>query len=175
MTVPAQPYALSPGAGEAQWFFGSLVTLKATGNHTDGRFTLTEFVNPAGFASPRHVHHDEHEAFYILEGTAEVHCGEEVFRVAPGSFVLLPSGIPHWHRVSSDAPMRSLVLTTGQFERYVAACGQPAQAHELPPPTAPDMDRVAAAGERFRIDVLGPPPATPQMPEEPQRLHVHAP
>ena len=171
----AQPYALSPGDGEAHWFFGNLVTFKAAGEHTDGRFALTEFVNPAGFASPLHVHHDEHEAFYILEGTAEVHCGEEVFRVAPGSFVLLPSGIPHWHQVSSDAPMRSLVLTTGQFERYVAACGQPAQAHELPPPTAPDMDRVAAAGERFRIDVLGPPPATPQLPEEPQRLHVHAP
>jgi hypothetical protein len=37
------------------------------------------------------------------------------------------------------------------------------------------MDRVAAAGERFRIDVLGPPPATPQLPEESQRLQVHAP
>lgn len=58
-----------------------------------------------------------------------------------------------WHRVSSGAPMRSLVLTTAQFEQYVAACGEPAQARELPS-AAPDMGRTAAAGERFRIDVL---------------------
>jgi quercetin dioxygenase-like cupin family protein len=47
-----------------------------------------------------------------------------VFNIAPGSFVLLPRGIPHWLRVNSDAPMRSLVMTTGQFERYVIASGE---------------------------------------------------
>ena len=159
----ARPYALDPGGGDAHWFFGNLVTVKAAGEHTDSRFALTEFVNPAGSASPRHVHHDEHEAFYILEGSAEVHCGDEVFHVAPGSFVLLPRGIPHWLRVSPDAPMRSLVMTTGQFEQYVIACGEPAQARQLPPPGPPDMDRAAAAGGRFRIEVLGPPPAAPRL------------
>jgi quercetin dioxygenase-like cupin family protein len=162
MLAQARPYALDPGAGEAHWFFGCLVTLKAAGEQTSGRFALTEFVNPAGFASPLHVHHDEHEAFYILEGTAQVHCGDEAFSVAPGSFVLLPKGIPHWHQVSPDAPMRSLVMTTGQFDQYVITCGEPAQARELLPPGTPDMGRAAAAGERFRIDVLGPPPATPR-------------
>jgi hypothetical protein len=107
-------------------------------------------------------------------GTAEVHCGNEVFRVAPGSFVLLPSGIPHWHQVSPDAPMRSLVMTTGHFEQYVAACGEPAQARELPPPTTPDMGPAAAAGERFRIEVLGPAPAVPRPQDQPQPLPVHA-
>jgi hypothetical protein len=47
-------------------------------------------------------------------------------------------------------------MTIGQFECYVAACGEPAQARELPPPATPDMGH-AAAGERFRIEVLGPP------------------
>src|SRR6266536_5253313 len=94
-------------------------TTRAPAEHTASRFALTEFVNPAGFASPLHVHHDEHEAFYILEGRAQVHCGDEVFNVAPGSFVLLPRGIPHWHQVSSDAPLRSLVMTNDRAIRAV--------------------------------------------------------
>jgi quercetin dioxygenase-like cupin family protein len=163
MSAPSKPYALGPGGGQAHWFFGNLVTHKAAGEDTDGRFALTEFVNPAGSATPVHVHHDEHEALYVLEGTVEAHCGDEVFHLAPGGFVLMPRGIPHWLRVSSDVPMRSLVLTTGQFEQYVAACGDPALARELPPPMAPDLGRFAAA-ERFRIEVLGPPPGMPGLP-----------
>jgi hypothetical protein len=58
-------------------------------------------------------------------------------------------------------PLRCLVLTTGQFEQYVAACGEPARRPELPPPGPPDLDRVSAAGDRFRIQILGPPPTPP--------------
>ena len=161
MRTEPKPYALDAGEGTAHWFFGSLVTVKAASEETDGRFALTEFVNPPAFASPLHVHHDEHEAFYVLEGRAEVHCGDESFNVGPGSFVMLPKGIPHWHQVGAEMPLRSLVLTTGQFELYVAACGERARTPQLPPPGPPDLDRVSAAGERFRIETLGPPPTSP--------------
>jgi hypothetical protein len=73
--------------------------------------------------------------------------------------VLLPKGVPHWLRVISDAPVRSLVLTTpAQFERFVAEAGERALARELPPPGPPDTARAARAGERFHIETLGPPP-----------------
>ena len=161
MRTEPKPYALDAGEGTAHWFFGSLVTVKAASEETDGGYALTEFVNPPAFASPLHVHHDEHEAFYVLEGRAEVHCGDESFNVGPGSFVMLPKGIPHWHQVGAEMPLRSLVLTTGQFDQYVAACGEPAPRPELPPPGSPDLDRVSAAGARFSIEVLEPPPTSP--------------
>ncbi len=161
MPIEVRPYALDAGAGDAHWFFGNLVTVKVASEDTDRRFALTEFINPAGSASPLHVHHDEHEAFYILDGRVQIHCGNETFAAGPGSFVMLPKGIPHWHQVDVEAPLRSLILTTGHFDQYVAACGEPAQARELPPPSAPDMTRVATAGHRFRIEVLGPPPTSP--------------
>ena len=69
MRTEPKPYALDAGEGTAHWFFGSLVTVKAASEDTGGRFALTEFVNPPSFASPLHVHHDEHEAFYVLEGS----------------------------------------------------------------------------------------------------------
>lgn len=162
MSNGSPAYALGPDQDEALWFFGNLVTVKAGTDDTRGSYTLTEWRNPPGFASPVHVHHTEDEAIYILDGRAEFHCGEQVFAAGPGTFVLLPKGVPHWLQVTTDAPCRSLVLTTpAQFERFMAEAGEPAPARELPPPGPPDMARAARAGERFHIDTLGPPPTAP--------------
>jgi quercetin dioxygenase-like cupin family protein len=158
----SRAYAIGPNEGEALWFFSNLVTVKAGSNDTGGSYTLTEFLNPPGFASPVHVHHTEDEAIYILDGRAEFHCGKRVFAAGPGTFVLLPKGVPHWLQVTTDAPCRSLVLTSpAQFEGFVAEAGEPALTRELPPAGPPDMARAARAGERFRIETLGPPPTAP--------------
>jgi hypothetical protein len=72
--------------------------------------------------------------------------------------------VPHWFQVAADAPLRCLQLTSpARFERYAADVGQPAPERLLPPPGrgAPDPARVAAAGERFGIRLLGPPPTLP--------------
>jgi uncharacterized cupin superfamily protein len=51
-------------------FFGARTVWRSVGDTTDGRFCLLEATNmPPGLASPYHVHHNEDEAFYILEGT----------------------------------------------------------------------------------------------------------
>ncbi len=56
-------------------FFGSPTALHATGETTDGRFCLLEAVTmPAGLASPYHTHHNEDEAFYVLDGHVRVVC-----------------------------------------------------------------------------------------------------
>lgn len=49
--VQGRPYMLSATEGDAWWFLGNLVTVKATGAQTRGRLTVVEFVNPR--ASPR--------------------------------------------------------------------------------------------------------------------------
>jgi quercetin dioxygenase-like cupin family protein len=56
---------------------------------------------PAGFGPPPHLHHREDEAFYVLEGQMTVTCGEQTWTATPGSFVLLPRGIPHAFTVAA--------------------------------------------------------------------------
>jgi hypothetical protein len=98
----------------------------------------------------------------ILDGRAEFHCGERGSRAGSGTSMLLPKGVPHWLQVTTDAPCRSLVLTSpAQFEGFVAEAGEPALTRELPPAGPPDVARAARAGERFRIETLGPPPTAP--------------
>jgi len=46
------------------WFFGGLTTIKAAGDGT----MVTEQTAPRGSGSPLHVHHNEDEWFYVLEG-----------------------------------------------------------------------------------------------------------
>src|SRR3954470_1716200 len=108
----ARPYLCRDGEGEALWFLGSLVTVKAGGADTAGRLTVVEFVNPPGFAPPLHRHLEEDEMFYVLSGSAQFRCDGEVLSAGPGDFVLLPARLPHTFIVGADEPLRTLQITT---------------------------------------------------------------
>ncbi len=154
-----RPYVRRDGEGEALWFLGSLVTVKATGTETGGRLTVVEFVNPPGFAPPLHRHLEEDESFYVLSGTAEFRCDGEVFSAGPGDFVLLPSRLPHTFIVGAGEPLRTLQITTPSgFGQFAAEVGEPAAARRLPDPGPIDPAALGHAAARHAIELLGPPP-----------------
>lgn len=158
--VPVRPYVRRQDDGEALWFLGSLVTVKATGAQTRGRLTVVEFVNPSGFAPPLHRHQDEDEMFFVLSGHAEFRCGADVLIAGPGDFVLLPVGLPHTFLVGADEPLRTLQITTpAGFDSFAAAVGEPARERRLPAPEPEPIDAAALGhiAARHGIEILGPP------------------
>lgn len=159
-SVAPRPYLLGDGEGQALWFLGNLVTVKAGGTATQGRLTVVEFVNPAGFAPPLHRHRDEDELFYVLSGTASFRCDGEELRAGPGDFVVLPAGLPHTFIVGPKEPLRVLQITTpAGFESFAAEAGEPAQQPRLPDPGPVDAGALASIGARYGIEILGPPPS----------------
>ena len=95
-----------------------------------------------------HVHHDEHEAFYVLEGELDVACGDERYRAPAGSFTFLPRGVAHTFRVVGDAPARLLTFgLPGGMEGFFRDAGRSADGPGLPP-VAPVGHRAAQARER---------------------------
>jgi mannose-6-phosphate isomerase-like protein (cupin superfamily) len=143
-------YFLGPDDGDAYWFLGTLMTVKAGEAQTGGAFTLIEQEAPAGFSPPPHVHLAEDEAFYILDGALRVTCGDQTWDAPAGSFVFLPRRVPHTLVVTGDRPARLLQITApSQFERFVAEIGEPAPRAELPPPSQPDMARLRAAMVKY--------------------------
>lgn len=157
--APVRPYLRREDEGEALWFLGNLVTLKATGVSTRRRLTVAEFVNPAGFAPPLHRHLEEDEMFYVLSGTAEFRCDGELLQAGPGDFVLLPVGLPHTFVVGAAEPLRVLQITTPSgFEDFAAAAGEPARQRRLPDPAPIDPAALGHAAARHAIELLGPPP-----------------
>lgn len=158
-TSAANPFVLGPGEGDALWFLGNLVTLKATGAHTRGKLTVAEFLNPPGFAPPLHRHLEEDEMFYVLSGTAEFRCQGQVLPARPGDFVLLPVGLPHTFLVGPDEPLRVLQITTPSgFESFARTAGEPATQRRLPDPGPIDPAALGHAAAQHSIELLGPPP-----------------
>jgi quercetin dioxygenase-like cupin family protein len=155
--TPPTGYTLTPDQGDALWFLGTRMTVKAAGDVTRGVVTFIECECPAGFAPPPHIHHGEDEMFYLVDGLLEVTCGESTWSLEPGGFAFLPKGTPHWFAVSDDGPARMLQLTTpSQFEHFAAESGAPATTPGLPEPAEPDVERLMAAASRYQIEILPP-------------------
>lgn len=153
--TPFTPIAQQPDAGEHLWFFGGLLTIKAAGDD----MLVTEQTAPRGAGSPLHVHHNEDEFFYVLEGELTVWVDGKTHVVPAGGFVLGPRDTPHTFTVNSDQARFLLVTQPGAFAGFVRALAEPAPGPELPPgpPTPPDMELVMKTAAEYGLEILGPP------------------
>jgi quercetin dioxygenase-like cupin family protein len=155
----AKPIALQPGQGEARWFLGFLVTIKASRETTDGTVSVMDHYGVQGLGSPLHVHHNEDEWFYVTEGELTVWIGGDVIKAPAGSFVFGPRGIPHTFLISSAEARFLLVTEPAGLDDFVRELSEPADALTLPPaatqPPAPEVMMAAAA--KHGLDILGPP------------------
>jgi mannose-6-phosphate isomerase-like protein (cupin superfamily) len=133
----ARPFALAREEGERIWFGGSAMTIKASAATTGGLLTLIETRSPIGHGPPLHVHHDEDEAFYVIEGALEIVCGQARYEAGEGAFAFLPRGIAHTFRVVSDVLVRMLTIAVpGGLENFFRDAGAPAE-HDGFPPAGP--------------------------------------
>ena len=72
-------YALAHDEGEAFWLLGMLQTVKVGRADAAGQYGLLEIVIPPGLGSPWHVHPEEDEWFYVLEGNMTFYVGDARF------------------------------------------------------------------------------------------------
>jgi mannose-6-phosphate isomerase-like protein (cupin superfamily) len=156
-TAPAaRPFALANGEGERIWFLNSEMTIKATAASTGGELFLMETHIPEEFSPPLHVHHDEHEAFYVLEGELDIACGSERYRAGAGAFAFLPSGIAHTFRAVTEARILTIAVPGG-VEGFFRGVGRPAEGPGLPPPGPVDVAAIKQVAAQFNNELVGPP------------------
>ncbi len=115
--MSAQPVFRTAGEGRA--IEGLPICIRADGGDTRGAYSVVESTIPPGRRVPTHMHANEEEAWYIIEGeiTFEI---EGAKRAAPaGSFVLVPRGSAHGFSNETDSIARFLELFSPPgMERY---------------------------------------------------------
>jgi quercetin dioxygenase-like cupin family protein len=150
--------------GRSFWLATDLHTFKVVGEDTGGAFALSELTAHTEFAPPPHVHRNEDESYYVLEGEFEFMDESRTFTAGPGSLVYLPKGRLHVHRNAGDTPARALVLVVpAGVEGFVQEAGEPAtDLSSVPPvPDMPDLGRIVETAQRYGIEVPPPPAGRP--------------
>lgn len=112
-----RPIILGPGEGRAIPGPEGL-TLKASGDQTNGSIGVLEGTSEPGLVGPTHIHHRSDELFYVLDGEFEFLVGEETVNATAGSFLFIPRGTVHAPKVVGPGPGKVVIsLVPGGEER----------------------------------------------------------
>ncbi len=84
---------IQPSEGRTVDFGGFGVVWKIEGSEAAGRFSVVEHpIAPRTLAAPLHLHRNEDEYAYVVEGMLGAVLGDEVVMATPGSWVFKPRG-----------------------------------------------------------------------------------
>lgn len=144
---------------DAIWFLGNLMEIHYAAGEAGGD-ALLECTERPGAMPPLHVHRDEDEGFFVLEGTLEVWVGDGHVTLGAGEAARAPRGILHTYRTGPEGA-RFLVTAGAGFEAFVRAVGEPAPERRIPDPAEPDAQLVGRLADEHGITLLGPPGMLP--------------
>ena len=159
MSTEDNKFLLRPDEGKVIQVLQERMTFKVMSADTNGLYTL--FVNSAepGGGSPPHIHHQEDEAFFILEGNYEFLLGDKTLELGPGSFLFAPRGIPHASKNVGTTMSRMLVIVSpAGLENCFIEMGQPITGTSAPatPDGPPDIEKLVAITQKYGVELLTP-------------------
>jgi quercetin dioxygenase-like cupin family protein len=154
-----QPYRLGAGEGLADvWWKTGRMTVKTGAAQTAGNFAQVETDDPHGTATPMHVHHNEDEAFYVLDGEVTVLIGGGRIDLQAGDYAYAPRGIAHAYIVRSQRARMLTTISPAGLDELFVEYGLPVTGTEPPAEEVlpiPEMVRVFGARG---CQIVGPPP-----------------
>ena len=148
-------YLYQSGEAELRWMGDTSTYFLATGESTGGTFALVDERARRGMSVPLHLHRDDMESFYVLEGEITLYIGDQPgVRASAGSFAHVPGGTVHGFRVESETA-RYLILTTPRHGEFYRAITLPSQAGGLPPLESIAGPQIHEAAQEYGIEFVG--------------------
>jgi len=97
---------------------------------------VAEWTDPGGgtdpptFVAPLHVHLEDDEAWYVLEGSLMVRVGATDVEVPAGGAVIAPRGTPHTYWNPYKDPARYVLISTSRINALIEALHAPTERTE---------------------------------------------
>jgi mannose-6-phosphate isomerase-like protein (cupin superfamily) len=121
--------------------------IRASAETTGGALGIIEEIDPLD--TPPHVHTNEDEIFYVLEGEHVFRIGDDEHALGPGEAVFAPRGVPHSQRRAVPRTGRTLsMVSPAGFEGFFRELSAAESAGTIGP------EAYAAASERYGITWL---------------------
>lgn len=147
-----KPRTVAPGKGRVyDHLAGEKMTILLSAQDTGGAFGLFIDEVPPGAGPPLHIHHNEDETFYILEGELGMQVNGQKFTASPGTAVFLPRGMPHtFHNAGMQTARALVTVTPGGLEGFFP------EVEPLVTQAEPDMAAILALAANYGIEALPP-------------------
>lgn len=125
--------------------------IKISGRDTDGDLAVFEQTGlTSNGGPPLHVHPNQDEWFYVVEGEYTFQVGVERYSMKTGDTIFLPRKVPHaFIQLSEKGKMIVSYLPAGRMEAFFAVSDQ-----WTSPPTKEEMMKAFAD---HGMEVVGPP------------------
>ena len=124
--------------------------IKISGKDTDGQLAMFEYIGSEKIGPSFHIHFDQDEIFYVLEGSFRFVVGKETMLLNVGDTIFLPRNIPHsWIQLTDRGKLTYIVQPAGKAEDFFRTMNN--LKHQ---PTREEIDRIH---EECGMKVVGPP------------------
>ena len=140
---------------------GDVYTILASSAETGGDYIALEALVPPDGGPPPHIHHDQIETFYILEGEMEITVGNQVYEAKAGDFVHVSKDTPHSfkNRSRTTTKMIFTFVPAGDIEEFFRESFKETTDRHAPlePLTDAFIQRMLESADRHDIEILPPP------------------
>jgi mannose-6-phosphate isomerase-like protein (cupin superfamily) len=155
ISAPSEVHLVPAGQdrlGESHSRGFSSILFKVLPRETGNGLFVIEHANQIHGGPPLHMHPNQEEYFYIIEGEVVFQIGDSRKHLGPGDSLLGPRGIPHSFSHIGKKPGRMLIAfcPAGKMEQFLRDTA-------IPNPPAED----AAFYRRYDMEYLGPSPFAP--------------
>jgi DNA-binding transcriptional MerR regulator len=141
---------------------GDPIDCKVSGQDTEDAMCVFEFTGKSG--GPRHLHYDQDEWIYVIEGEFEFHIGKKQLRLRGGESIFLPRKVAHvWGCVSdNEGKIINVYQPAGKMEEFFRTLpgfkGLPTKEDVINKTyTKEQIDALHRLFHAHGMDVLGPP------------------
>jgi len=128
---------------------------KVSTQDTDGAMCVFEFTGGSG--GPRHLHHDQDEWIYVIDGEFQFEVGDKRLHAGPGESVFIPRKVSHVWACVSGKPGKVIDVyqPAGKMEEFFRELGKyngKPYVHEVL-----SIDEFSRLFRDHGMDLLGPP------------------